>query len=117
VFTVSCTTTIVCLLTRASRPCRTTSSAYTTLFRSGGPVIDTTNMTVTPETCAGNDGSITGITVSGGNPTYTYAWTNAGGSAIDVTDAPASDLELTVKDGSGRLAASGNTTIGSMDGP
>ncbi|MFA5574089.1 MAG: gliding motility-associated C-terminal domain-containing protein [Brumimicrobium sp.] len=40
----------------------------------GGLVIDVSAITVTPESCAGGDGEITGITVTGGVTPYTFEW-------------------------------------------
>ena len=81
-----------------------------------GPVIDISNISIVDESCTGNDGSITGITVSGGTPAYTYSWSNSGGSNVDVTGASAGSYTLTVTDAIGCVSTSGPHVIGSNGG-
>lgn len=55
------------------------------------------------ETCAGNDGGVNGITVSGGATPYSYSWTNASGTIvgsndIDLSGVPQGTYTLTITD-------------------
>jgi len=76
-----------------------------------GPTINTTNMVITNESCAGNDGSITGITASGTG--LTYQWNTVSYPSADLTNQPAGTYALVVTDQFGCFAASGPHVIGS----
>src|SRR5690554_6116092 len=72
-------------------------------------------MTINDESCNGNDGSITGITASGG--TLTYSWSPSGATTADLTAVTNGSYTLTVTDGSGCTATSGPHTINQIAGP
>lgn len=73
--------------------------------------------TISNVTCAGGDGSISGLTVSGGTPTYTYAWNGNASTSSNLSNANAGDYTLTVTDVNGCSASSGPHTILSAGGP
>ncbi len=78
-----------------------TISANVFVPTTGGPVIDTTNMIITDESCLQNDGSITGIVVTGGTSPYIIDWTYAGnsvGSSLDIFNLDSGTYTLTVTD-------------------
>lgn len=81
---------------------------------SGGPVINATNIVITNATCANNDGSITGITQTGGT---TISWSNGGGNSLNAQNLPAGSYTLTVTDAGGCSATSGPYTITAPAGP
>jgi len=81
-----------------------------------GVSLDVTGLTITPESCAGGDGSITGITVSGGTSPYIYAWNGGPSSGADTTLTSAGTYTLIVTDQSGCTATTGPLVIGSAAG-
>lgn len=93
--------------------CTATSGPHT-INSAGGPVIDASNVVVTNATCAGNDGSITGITQTGG---VNISWSNSGGTNLDATNLPAGTYTLTVTDASNCAATAGPYTITAPAGP
>ncbi|MBW8051779.1 MAG: T9SS type B sorting domain-containing protein [Cytophagales bacterium] len=68
------------------------------------PVITTSFIIITNSTCGSNNGSITGITVTGA-PTLTYQWVDGSftvvGSSLDLLNMPSGSYTLTVTDGNG----------------
>ena len=79
-------------------------------------VIDDSGVIIADESCAGGDGSITGILVSGGIGSYTYDWNGGPSSAIDTTGASAGTFSLVVTDAAGCTDASGPYVIGTGSG-
>ena len=82
------------------------------------PVIDTSLILITPENCGANDGSITGISASGGTLPLTYEWLNSssvvvGGDSANVMNIPVDDYVLTVTDSN---ACAASTDIHSVPG-
>ena len=67
-------------------------------------IIDETNLQITPTTCNGASGSITGLTAQGPTP-YAYQWLdlsgNPYGTNLDATGLPAGQYQLTIYDGNG----------------
>lgn len=82
-----------------------------------GLVVDISNLVLNDENCGQNDGSITGISVSGGSGSYTYSWSNGGGSNVDATGLSAGSYTLTVDDGAGCMETSGPHIINTTAGP
>jgi gliding motility-associated-like protein len=80
------------------------------------PVINTTNMVITNETCAGNDGSITGITASG-TGTLTYNWNLVASPSLDHTNIPGGTYGLAVSDAFGCTTVAGSFNVGLSPGP
>jgi gliding motility-associated-like protein len=67
-----------------------------------GPVISTANAVIGGEHCDQGDGSVTGISVSGGTVPYTYLWDNTPAlNAPDLTAADAGNHVLVVTDAVG----------------
>jgi subtilisin-like proprotein convertase family protein len=58
-----------------------------------------TNPNVTDETCGSGNGAID-VTISGGNGSYTYSWSNSA-SSQDISNLSAGDYTITVTDGLG----------------
>lgn len=73
-----------------------------------GPVIDLSSMVITPESCLGNDGSISGITVSGNGLTYSWS-TNT--TDLVLTGIPAGNYTLTVEDANNCVAQVGPFSV------
>lgn len=76
-----------------------------------GPTISTTNMVITDESCTQNDGSITGITVTGGTPNYTYSWNSTMVPSANLSGASDGSYTLTVIDQNNCVATAGPFTI------
>src|SRR5690554_721382 len=95
--------------------CEISSDPFT-INPSSGPVIDITGISITDESCVGNDGTIAGITASGGTGTLTYAWSPSGETTLDLSGRTHGDYTLTVTDGSGCTAVSGPHTINQNGG-
>jgi gliding motility-associated-like protein len=76
--------------------------------------IDETNLIITPTTCNGASGSITGLTALGSTP-FAYRWEdlsgNEYGTDIDVSGLPAGQYVLTVTDANGCSLSSSTYTI------
>jgi len=77
-------------------------------------IIDETNLQITPTTCNGASGSITGLIALGPTP-YAYRWEDLSevyfGSDIDVFNLPAGQYILTITDANGCETVSGVYTI------
>ena len=62
-------------------------------------------MVVDSSSCGNSDGSITGISVQGGQAPFTSEWVNSSatvvGNTFDLTNVPANSYTLTVTDGNG----------------
>jgi hypothetical protein len=67
-------------------------------------IIDETNLIITPTTCNGASGSITGLTALGPTP-FAFHWRdlsgNPYGTNIDAMNLPAGQYQLTITDGNG----------------
>ncbi|WP_343633778.1 gliding motility-associated C-terminal domain-containing protein [Fluviicola sp.] len=81
-----------------------------------GPVINTSGVVITNETCAGNDGSITGITATG-TGTLTYSWNLVASPTLDHTNIPGGTYGLLVSDAFGCNAIAGPFNVGQSPGP
>jgi len=93
------------------------SSGPHTIGSGGGPVINTTNMVITPTTCGNNNGGITGITVSGGSGTLSYDWNGTPSASLNITNQPSGNYTLTVTDGIGCSSSAGPFTINPSSNP
>ena len=79
--------------------------------------IDNSSVIVIPETCASVNGSITGITSSGGQLPYAYDWNGSSTSSADTSGLGEGIYTLTVTDGNGCSSSAGPIIIGFIDGP
>lgn len=95
--------------------CTATTGPHT-IQNIAGPVINTSAMVITPESCAGNDGSITGITATG-TGTLAYSWNLVPHTTIDLTNAASGTYGLVVSDAFGCNAVSAPHVIGQTPGP
>lgn len=82
-----------------------------------GPTISSVGISVVNENCGQANGSITGLTIVGGSPTYNISWSNTSQSSIDITSLATGDYTLTVTDANGCNATSGPYTIANLAGP
>ncbi|MFB0925840.1 MAG: hypothetical protein QMB65_11285, partial [Vicingaceae bacterium] len=87
----------------------------------GGPVLDTSGLTLIPDTCGQLVGSISGIDAAGGVGTLTYTWQESNSSdTIGFTDSlinvGAGVYTLTVYDVAGCISISGPYTLGEIQG-
>ena len=65
--------------------CESSNSLPVTIVLSN-PVLDSTNYIMIESACGNSDGSITGVTVSGGLPIYTWQWSNSAGVFSNIQD-------------------------------
>ncbi|MDC0338365.1 gliding motility-associated C-terminal domain-containing protein [Flavobacteriales bacterium] len=80
------------------------STSFPVVVTLSDPFLDTNNYLVTPSSCGSSDGSITGITVSGGQPSYNWEWTNLSGlisNDQDITNTTAGSYTVVVTDALG----------------
>ncbi|MFH1319257.1 MAG: gliding motility-associated C-terminal domain-containing protein [Bacteroidota bacterium] len=100
----------------------TDTSATETITVDPLPTIDSGSMTIGSSNCGNSDGSITGITISGGTPAYTYEWVNSsltvvGGDSADLVNVPSDSYTLTLTDVNGCSVTSGPHIIGDVGAP
>ena len=79
--------------------------------------IDTNSMTVIDEHCLSSDGSINGITYSGGLSPIVLTWNNSVVNSIDTTNLSAGFYTFEVTDGLGCSLATDSIEILNLDGP
>ncbi|MBM78612.1 MAG: hypothetical protein CL846_09025 [Crocinitomicaceae bacterium] len=79
--------------------------------------IDTNSMTVFDEHCLSSDGSINGITYSGGLSPIVLTWNNSIVNSIDTTNLSAGFYTFEVTDGLGCSLATDSIEILNLDGP
>ncbi|MEA3447219.1 MAG: gliding motility-associated C-terminal domain-containing protein [Bacteroidota bacterium] len=98
-----------------------TAEASATLNGEPGPAINTSTVNITDANCSASDGSITGISVSGGTSPISYAWENSSGTqvgtSLDLTNVPSGTYSLTVTDDNGCEEYAGPFTINDIGGP
>ncbi|WP_165779247.1 T9SS type B sorting domain-containing protein [Brumimicrobium salinarum] len=95
----------------------TVSGGPYTITSSGNPVLDISNISISDETCNGNDGEITGITTSGGATPYTFTWNGNTSPDEDLSGATAGSYTLVVTDDLGCTASEGPFTINTLPSP
>lgn len=80
------------------------------------PSINSSAVSYTQPSCGQNNGSISGLSVTGGTPTYTYSWTNSSsqqvGTSIGLSNAGAGTYTIVVTD-AGSCTASASFTLSS----
>lgn len=94
--------------------CQASAGPFT-VNTNNGPVIDISGMTVTDETCFGNDGAITGIVVTGSN--VTYEWNGTASVDADLTGATDGSYTLVATDDNGCSTSEGPIVIGTVPSP
>ena len=77
--------------------CNETTGPYT-INNIPSPLIDTTLMIIIDESCDQSDGSISGITISGGVSPYNYTWNGASSTVVDQTNLTNGGYQLIVND-------------------
>ena len=91
-------------LTAGTYTCTTTDASGCT-FLNGFTITEPAGMTVTVANinvlCNGQSNGIANASVTGGSPSYTYAWTPTGGNAATATGLAAGNYSVTVTDSSG----------------
>jgi hypothetical protein len=87
----------------------------------GGPVIDDDDIVIVNESCDQANGSISGISVTGGSPSYSYSWYDSGqnlmGTDPDIDQLAEGEYLLEVTDDNGCISQSGPYTITNTPGP
>lgn len=78
---------------------------------------DTSNVVVTDENCSQSDGTITGISVSGGAQPLQYEWNSVLNTNQDLLNSSAGTYTLVITDNNGCGATIGTFTIGENLGP
>jgi hypothetical protein len=81
------------------------------------PTISIASSIIVPENCNLANGSITGISISGGSPGYTYAWTGTSQTTLDITNLSAGSYSLTVTDLNGCIVNGGPYSVTNSGGP
>ena len=81
------------------------------------PVLDPTAVITQAESCFGNDGSITGITISGGLAPYSFDWNGNSSASIDLVNAVAGNYTLTVTDANNCAVSIGAYTLSNIGAP
>jgi hypothetical protein len=94
--------------------CSSTSAPYV-ITGATLPTINSTNVVLTPQSCNGTLGSITGITTTGNNLSYT--WTNSTATTLNLSNLVAGSYSLTATDANGCLVTAGPFVIGYTAGP
>ncbi len=79
--------------------------------------IDTSAMVIQDESCAGMDGSVTGITVSGGLGNLSYFWNGTPTTNLDTTGLQGTTLELIANDSVGCADTVSNIVVEGSDVP
>lgn len=86
------------------------------ILNESGPVIDSSNYTYQNESCNSNNGSLSGITVSGGTTPYIYNW-NSISSTLDIQNLSSGNYNVLVTDTYGCSDSSGVYIITNEAGP
>ncbi len=94
----------------------TASSGPHSISNTASPTINTSAMVITNATCGMSNGSITGITASGGTGALTYRWNGVLYPSANLTSAPAGSYTLVVTDAAGCTATAGPFTISNVGG-
>lgn len=95
----------------------TASSGPHMITNVAGPTISAAAIVITPESCNQANGSISGLSINGGTPTFTIAWTNTAQTSLNINSLTAGNYSITVTDQNGCVANSGPYVITSSGGP
>ena len=80
------------------------STSFPIVISLSDPLLDTTNHIMTESSCLNSNGSLTGLSVTGGEPNYAWQWSNSSGVVStnqDLTNAPAGSYTVVVTDAIG----------------
>ena len=81
-----------------SDPSTTCPTMTTVTITQPNPIVIT--LSSTPASCAGNNGTATATSVTGGNAPYTYSWSPVGGTGTTASNLAAGIYSLTITDAS-----------------
>jgi gliding motility-associated-like protein len=95
----------------------TASAGPYSLVDQTAPVINSTGVSVVDENCNQANGSVSGISVSGGAPELVYSWTNTSQTTLNISNLSAGTYSLTVSDQNGCTASAGPYTVLNAGGP
>lgn len=95
----------------------TVSSSPITVNAIAGPSIDVTAIVITDENCNQANGAISGISINGGTPNYSYAWSGTSQTTLDLVGLSQGSYTLTVSDQNGCTASSSAFAILNIAGP
>jgi hypothetical protein len=82
-----------------------------------GPTISTVGINSINENCNQGNGSISGITISGGSPGYSYSWIGTSQTTLDIANLSSGSYSLTVTDLSGCVVNGGPYSVTNSGGP
>lgn len=102
-------------LTVSDGTCSATSGPYV-LSTTSGVNIDASGLVIVDENCNNAQGSITGITASGGTGALTYSW-STGQSTADIINLSSGTYTLTVTDALSCSASVGPFTVNNLGAP
>lgn len=91
--------------------CAVTSSSFT-IDPPDPIIINNSGLTIVDENCGNEDGSISGITFTGGTAPFTYTWNGLNGTGTDTTGVGAGSYTLVITDGVGCTATEGPINVG-----
>lgn len=96
--------------------CTANSGPYN-IAASSSPVVNASTIVITDAHCGLSDGALSGLTISGGSPNYTYSWTGTPQSTLNLTALVAGSYTLTVTDQAGCTAQAGPFQVSNINGP
>ncbi len=96
--------------------CSTTSASFT-INSTGTLSLNTSGVVITNDHCSLSQGSISGITISGGTNPISYSWTNSTQTTLNITNLNSGVYTLTATDGSGCVSTSSPFTLTNIAGP
>lgn len=94
----------------------TESFSGVTVANISGPAINSVALAITSETCNNQNGSISGITVSGEAP-FSYTWNGSSSTNIDITNLDAGTYNLVVTDAFGCTSSLNNLLVDEIGFP
>ncbi|HRE75171.1 MAG TPA: gliding motility-associated C-terminal domain-containing protein [Flavobacteriales bacterium] len=95
----------------------TASSGPFTVTSTGGASINDANIVIVHTSCGNNNGSISGILVSGGTSPYTFAYNATNNPTADISNLTAGSYTFSVTDDQGCVTASGPYVINPSSSP
>jgi gliding motility-associated-like protein len=96
--------------------CTANSGPYN-IATSSAPVVNASVIVITDAHCGLSDGALSGLTISGGTPNYTYSWSGTSQTSINLTALAVGSYALTVTDQAGCTAQAGPFQVSNINGP